>query len=128
MGDTVREILAHSPHCTLKQLGWCSWPDFQRTIRTMHLLLQPSFTESFNMVSADGVAQGVPSVVSDAIDWCPDHWQAAADDTMDIANKGIALLHDPSAPADGLAALRKHNRHGILDWGDYLIPELEAGI
>ncbi len=30
----------------------------------MHLLLQPSYTESFNMVTADGVAEGVASVVS----------------------------------------------------------------
>jgi hypothetical protein len=34
----------------------------------VHLLLQPSFTQSFNVVTADGVHQGVPSVVSDAID------------------------------------------------------------
>ena len=42
----------------------------------MHLLLQPSYTESFNMVTADGIAEGVPSVVSDAIDWAPGHWKA----------------------------------------------------
>jgi hypothetical protein len=32
----------------------------------MHLLIQVSYTESFNMVTADGVLEGVPSVTSDA--------------------------------------------------------------
>ena len=51
----------------------------------MHVLLQPSFTESFNVVTADGIAEGVPSVVSDAIDWVPRRWMAKADDPRDVA-------------------------------------------
>ena len=33
----------------------------------MNLLIQPSFTETFNMVTADGASESVPSVVTDAI-------------------------------------------------------------
>jgi hypothetical protein len=47
--------------------NWQSWPQFLATVGSMDLLLQPSYTEGFNMVTADGIAQGAASVVSDAI-------------------------------------------------------------
>ena len=82
----------------------------------MHLLLQPSYTESFNMVTADGVAEGVPSVVSHAIDWAPEHWKAMMDDVLDIARVGRYLLTDPYAPQEGIEALKvsQHRRPEIL--------------
>ena len=83
--------------------GWQSWPKFRKTVAHMHLLLQPSYTESFNMVTADGVAEGVPSVVSEAIDWAPEDWKADVDDVLDIARTGRKLLFDPRAAHDGLA-------------------------
>ena len=60
------------PHVRLVENAWQTWPQFRQTVRHMHLLLQPSYTESFNVVTADGIAEGVPSVVSDAIEWAPD--------------------------------------------------------
>jgi hypothetical protein len=86
----------------------------------MHLLLQPSYTESFNMVTADGVAEGVPSVVSHAIDWVPDHWKASMDDVLDIARVGRYLLTDPYAPQEGLDALKSHNTEGLKAWQAFL--------
>jgi hypothetical protein len=86
----------------------------------MHLLLQPSYTESFNMVTADGVAEGVASVVSSAIDWVPKYWQACPDTVLDIARVGRQLLRDPQAPADGYRALQAHNRAGQAAWRAYL--------
>src|SRR5437764_831216 len=82
-GDTVlnavRAMLDNLPGISLVQSGWQSWPKFRQVAGHMHLLLQPSYTESFNMVTADGVAAGVPSVVSEAIDWAPQHWKAKSD-------------------------------------------------
>jgi hypothetical protein len=86
----------------------------------MHLLMQPSYTESFNMVTADGVAEGVPSVVSEAIDWAPEHWKAMMDDVLDIARVGRYLLSDPYAQREGLDALKSHNSEGLLSWQCFL--------
>ena len=91
-----------------------------QSVAHMHLLLQPSYTESFNMVTADGIAEGVPSVVSSAVDWAPDHWKAETDNVLDIARVGRYLLHDPQAPADGREALAVHNRRGIAAWQAFL--------
>ena len=86
----------------------------------MHLLLQPSYTESFNVVTADGIASGVPSVVSEAIDWVPRYWQAEVDDVNDISRVGRQLLGDPIAAVDGLKALKTYVVEGVKYWKDYL--------
>ena len=123
-GDTVlravQELLRGVPYAKVVHNGWQSWPQFRETVGHMHLLLQPSYTESFNMVTADGVAQGVPSVVSHAIDWCPQHWKAYVDDVLDIARVGRHLLHDHRAPLDGLRALNHYNHVGLAAWRAYL--------
>jgi hypothetical protein len=86
----------------------------------MNLLLQPSYTESFNMVTADGVAEGVPSVVSSAIDWAPADWKADVDDTLDIARVGRRLLYDPLAVRDGRHALLEYVADGVLSYRRFL--------
>ena len=118
--DAVRAMLNGLPNVKLMEAGWQSWPAFRTTVRHMHLLMQPSYTESFNMVTADGIAEGVPSVVSEAIDWAPHHWKAAVDDVWDIARVGRTLLTDRLAAEDGLNALKNHNVDGLKAWHSFL--------
>jgi hypothetical protein len=119
-GDTITRALealfAGLPDAKIVHSGWQPWPGFRRAVRHMDLLIQPSYTESFCMVVADGVAEGVPSVTSDAIDWVPARWAAASDNANDLASAGIGLLHDPTASATGLKALRQHNAAGLAAW------------
>ncbi len=115
----VKEMLNGLPNVTLIMNGWQSWPKFRKTVGHMHLLLQPSYTESFNMVTADGVAEGVPSVVSKAIDWAPEDWKAEVDDVLDIARVGRRLLCDPRAAQDGWEALESHVAAGLYAYRRY---------
>jgi glycosyltransferase involved in cell wall biosynthesis len=123
-GETVlnacRALAANLPHLKLVLAGWADWSQHRSTVANMHLLLQPSYTESFNMVTADGIAEGVPSVVSDAIDWAPQHWKASVDQVFDIARVGRQLLGDPHAAQDGLRALERHNQEGLTAWEQFL--------
>lgn len=123
-GDTIlraaRALFHNVPHVRLVENGWQSWPQFRQTVANMHLLLQPSYTESFNMVTADGVAEGVPSVVSSSIDWAPAYWQSESDDVWEMARVGRQLLGDPQAPRDGMEALIAHNEDGLDAWLRYL--------
>jgi hypothetical protein len=117
----VRELLARKSRITLHEAQWTSPAEFKdRYVRMMHLVLQPSYTESFNIVSADAVSLGVPVVASPAIDWVPKHWQANPDDTGDIARVGLCLLRDPRAWRDGLKALERHVSEGTRLWLSYL--------
>jgi hypothetical protein len=122
-GDTilaaVKEMLAGLPNVTLRLNGWQTWPAFRKTVAHMHLLLQPSYTESFNMVTADGVAEGVVSVVSNAIDWAPNDWKANVDDVLDIARVGRRLLFDPRAAQDGLCALKSYVADGLASYKQF---------
>lgn len=117
---SVKELLDGLPNASLVLNGWQSWPKFRQTIAHMHLLLQPSYTESFNMVTADGVAEGVPSVVSPAIDWAPDEWKADPDNVREIARTGRRLLVDPYAAGDGLIALDLYVADGLRAYREYL--------
>jgi hypothetical protein len=100
--------------------GWQSWANFRKTVATMHLLLQPSYTESFNMVTADGVAEGVASVVSSAIDWAPPDWKANVDDVLEISRVGRRLISDQRAPEEGRLALLSYVADGLLAYRKYL--------
>lgn len=117
---SLRAIFQGLPNARLVEDVWQQWGGFRRLVRHMHLLLQPSFTETFNVVTADGVAEGVPSVVSDVIEWVPDHWKVAPDNTNDIARVGRGLLSDAHTGEDGVRALLEHDRMGVTEWVKWL--------
>jgi hypothetical protein len=124
-GDTmvraVRKLFEGEPTKRLHEAPWVSWPQFKsRYVRAMHLLLQPSYTESFNMVTADGISEGVPSVVSEAIEWAPSDWKADSDDVFEITRVARHLLTDKHAARDGLRALEHHNTDGLAAWHTHL--------
>jgi hypothetical protein len=120
LNEAIRQMTAGLPNFKLVESGWQTWPQFRQTVRNMHLLLQPSYTETFNVVTADGVAEGVASVVSDAIEWAPDSWKARCDDVDHIAQTGIRLLRDKSAPRKGLRALERYNARAKNAWLELL--------
>lgn len=116
----IKNLTANIPNVSVKEASWSSWPSFCKIVGSMHLLMQPSYTESFNMVTADGASQGVPSVVSGAITWAPHEWKADIDDVENIARVGTGIIYDPSSGAKGLKALKKHNTHSVSDWKKFL--------
>jgi hypothetical protein len=118
--EAIRQMTNGLHHFRVVETGWQTWPQFRQTVRNMHLLLQPSYTETFNVVTADGIAEGIPSVVSDAIEWAPDNWKARVDDVDHIARTGVRLLRDKSAPRKGLRALVGYNKRALRAWRDLL--------
>lgn len=118
--DAIRAMFRGLPYAKLVENSWQTWPQFRHTVAHMHLLLAVSYTESFHVVTADGITEGVPSVCSDAIDWVPPYWSAPADDVTQIANIGIGLLQNIGATSDGLRALSAYNTLGLHQWRQYL--------
>lgn len=118
--ESCKRIIERNPYCTLKTFHWANWPDFRRHVGSMHLLIQASYTESFNQVTADGVAMGVPTVCSSAIRWAPEYWKADVDSADSISQIGRMLLGNSFAQKDGLDALTDHNELALIDWKKYL--------
>ena len=122
----IDELAEGVPNLRVVYSGWLSWVRFRRLVGHMHVLLQPSFTESFNVVTADGIHAGVPSVTSPAIDWVPKRWQADPDDAADVANVAESLLRTPHAVEDGRRALSNYVARGLLEWRGFLVPPINA--
>ena len=120
----VEELLDGASNVRLVRERWQPWYEFRQMMRRMHLLVQVTHTESFNGVTADGIAEGVPSVVSPAIDWVPLDWQANPDKAGEIADTGKRLLCDPGAIAAGYQALAGYNANALRGWGDFLGHDL----
>lgn len=117
---SIEEMLKNSPAVKLIKDEWYQWPNFRHIVRSMHLLIQPSFTETFNMVTADGASESIPSVVGSAIEWAPDQWKVDVDNPIEIGRTARHLLMDPEAGADGFNALIDHNRRGLRAWKGWL--------
>jgi hypothetical protein len=118
--QAVQAAIGGNPLCSFNLFSWNQWPEFRRFVGSMNLLIQCSYTESFNQVTADGIATGVPTVTSPAIRWSPDYWKADPDSAESIAQVGRMLLGNPLSQRDGLEALRTHNEMGLLAWHNYL--------
>ncbi|WP_394849643.1 hypothetical protein LZC95_19600 [Pendulispora brunnea] len=105
---------------------WEDWAAFRRTVGYMDLNIQVSMSETFNIVSADSVAEGVPCVVSPMIEWAPPHWMCHPDAVEEMARIGTELLASVDGAADGLAALLRHVRHAVRRWLRYLDSQPDA--
>jgi hypothetical protein len=126
LGESRQELFENLRGHKLVEVPWERWAKFRHTVGQMHLLLQPSFSETFNVVSADGIAQGVATVGSAAIEWLPRRWMADTDDPSDIARVGLYLLNDRHAIEDARHELVKYAFFGLDRWKRYLNGNQEA--
>jgi hypothetical protein len=68
----LKSLFSHLPQYELIEHSWTTHELFLKTVNVMDICLQVSFSETFNIVTADAVVQGVPVIVSDEISWvCP---------------------------------------------------------
>ena len=111
----IEQMLERS-HVTLIRHPWRYWDDFIEVVGSMDLLIQVSYTESFNMITADGINAGVPSVVSPAISWAPVMWTADPDNAKEVAHVGLSLLQQSDTRQLGIGALNAHNEWGLSVW------------
>jgi hypothetical protein len=118
----IEELCDGVPHLKLVRVGWLPWPGLLRLTGHMHLVLQPSFTESFNCVAAEAVRMGVPVVGSHAIDWLPKRWQADSDDADDVARVAEYLIKSPHVVEDGRVALQRYMALALDRWRKFACP------
>jgi glycosyltransferase involved in cell wall biosynthesis len=122
----LEEMTENIANLRVTHTGWLPWPSFRRLLRTVDLVFQVSYTETFNVVTADAIAEGVPVVASDVIEWVPRWWHAHADEPLDVARVAERLLRDPDASRHGRVALQAYVDRGVVGWWRFLCPELAA--
>lgn len=125
---SIRGFFKHldSNKYELVEHGWLNHDDFLELVRTMDIGLQASFTESFNIVCADFVSQGVPIVVSSEIEWMPNAFVAKHTSSDDIVKTMKNVLHCFGFWRKAAKALRGLNKYNIMSkkiWISYFSME-----
>jgi hypothetical protein len=118
--DALRKMFADLKWAKLVERPWEDWATFRQTVSGMDLCLQVSMTETFNITTADAVAEGVPCVVSPCIEWAPDYWKADTDRLEEVVRIGSSLLASCDGAEDGLTALSAFVVDATDRWIDYL--------
>lgn len=117
----IDELVVGLDKVKLVRVMWRDHHHFKKLVGEMDVLMQASYTESFNVVTADGISEGVPSVVSDAITWTPKSWTSKADDVNNIAWTALELLlHREEEALAGRNYLIWYINEGIRHWQKWL--------
>lgn len=84
----IRALFKRSLHHKLIERPWHTHEQFLGLMKSMDISMQVSFTETFNLVSADAVSQGVPVVVGPEVSWLGSY--AMADpNSVDSITEGL---------------------------------------
>lgn len=120
---SLRELFARYPKHELVEIDWTPHEDFVKLIATMDIVTQVSNSETFNIVAADAVGQGVPVVGSAEIPWLDKEYCADVTDACDIANK-LSHVWENSRRGllqqDQLIGLRKYTDCTKTLWAKFL--------
>jgi hypothetical protein len=81
-GGTGYQLIEH---------GWVAHKEFLQVLTQMDLLLQVSFSETFNIVAADAVAMALPLVTSAEIHWVTPAVKADPTNSEDILQKMLLV-------------------------------------
>ncbi len=112
----IRELFQDSKH-NLFEWGWLDREEFLNKLRGMHVSLQISHNESFNIVTADSLLVGVPVVVSETIDWLPDFVKASVEDTRDMVQKiERAIVFEKYSVSLCRNYLEQYNKDSLAQW------------
>jgi len=115
----LRGLFKDTEH-KLIELGWYPHEEFIELINRMDVCMQVSFTESFNIVSADVVSQLVPLVVSEEIDWISDN-HVDPNNVRQIAEKiDYVLKYKTAVVEDHLKDLYNYNVYAMNVWFNFL--------
>lgn len=95
----IRALFSHTHRAKLVEHPWASHVDFLELVGEMDLCMQCSFSETFNIVSADAVNLHVPVVASREVMWLGPYAWADPTSSTSMLNNMIALdkqiKHEP---------------------------------
>jgi hypothetical protein len=96
LADVDHQLIGHE---------WAPREEFLKTCSEMDIGLQCNFSETFNIVSADLISQGVPIVGTKEIPWATPLFNADPTESTDIANQLVRTYKFPKINV----AINQHN-------------------
>ena len=98
---------------------WMHHNEFVNVIRKMDLGMQISYTESFNIVTADFISQGVPIIVSESINWVPWYLRTSTTNYSKVIEKiklGLMIRNTKLIQKYTKYKLNKYNKKSKIQW------------
>jgi hypothetical protein len=116
-------LFEHYPKHQLVNHRWMNHADFRALVASMDLVTQVSFSETFNIVAADAITQGVATVTSNEVPWSSPVFQANPVSSDDMALKleeayRMKIKHPRYNPS--LHGLNEYNLNSIDVWIPFL--------
>lgn len=116
----LRALFSNTRHRLIEH-GWLERPEFLSLVSEMDMGMQLSLTESFNIVTADFINQGVPIIVSEEIEWMPEITKIRGSHTDCIVDRmGEVLNHKDRFVHESACALKAYNMEAIKQWGHFI--------
>ena len=118
----LRAMFRNSPPHRLIEHDWMKHEDFIGWVRKMDLGMQVSFSETFNIVTADFVDNNIPIVVSNEVSWMPRWAKTSTTDTNDIV-RAMNRCYDGrkiSLQFLNRICLCHYNHKSLKEWMSYL--------
>lgn len=83
----IQSLFENNQRHKLIEHSWLSHEEFIKTVRKMDIGMQVSFSETFNIVSADFVSNGIPVIISPEIKWGSNIFKVNPNSSEQIVNK-----------------------------------------
>ena len=112
-GNVPHELVEHD---------WVKHEEFVDVVRRMDLGMQVSFSETFNIVTADFVNNNIPIVVSEEVSWMPTWTKAKTTDIDDIVETLENCYNGRRIWIQRLnkICLCRYNKRSLDEWMSYL--------
>ncbi len=119
----LRDLFAATPQAALVEHPWMTYPEFLAVLPQIDIGMQVTFTETFNIVTADMVCAGIPVVVSPEIRWCSSLSQVEPTDSQSMVRAMHRVTGSFGSLAKGLnlKGLRRYARHAERVWLEYFL-------
>jgi hypothetical protein len=111
----LKALFENQKRHRLVEHPWLTHDQFIETVKSMDLGMQVSFTETYNIVAADFVANNVPIVVSNEIDWIAPWCKADPNSTKDIV-RGMENVMRLGSTAASKMLLKLSAKRAIKAW------------
>lgn len=116
----LEALFAGTSYALVKH-GWEDSESFLSIVQGMDLVMSVSLTETFSLVTADAVSQGIPIVTSPEVSWA---WKAAQADPTNAADIERKMHYALCCPAltswINQTKLKRYSEKSQSIWLDYL--------
>jgi hypothetical protein len=117
----IRALFKNNPKHKLIEYAWLNHEEFIQIVKKMDIGMQVSFSETFNIVTADLVSNNIPVVVSPEVTWVSSLFKADPNSNSDIVKKLHFVWNSKilNLKSLNLWGLKKYNKESTKVWLNY---------